>query len=160
MDADLDAVVRGVGQICIAASSLEWSMAYCASVVRCAGDAWFISVYAAPGRTRDEFRKLMRDVAARFPEQQANSERLLADAEDLLNRRNRVVHSAVASERDPDSRFYEAWHAKTDTVWPIDPAELRNLAQNLDRCAREIDDFGTAWEEGAERDGWPDLGTY
>jgi hypothetical protein len=133
-------------------------MAYCASVVRCAGDAWFISVYATPGRTRNEFRKLMRDVAARFPEQQVNADRMLADAEDLLNRRNHVVHSAVASERDPDSRFYEAWHAKTDTVGPVDPEELRNLAENLSRCATEIDDFGTAWEERAERDGWPDLG--
>ena len=152
MDADLDAVVRGVGEVCIAASSLEWSMAYCASVVRCEGDAWFIGVYAASGQTRKEFRNLMLDVAARFPEHRPNSERLLADAEDLLNRRNRVVHSAVASERDPSSRFYEAWHAKTDTLWPMDPVELRNLAHDLDRCAREIDDFGTAWEERAERD--------
>lgn len=134
-------------------------MAYCASVVRCKGDAWFISVYAAPGQTRKEFRKLMRDMAARFPEQQANSERLLGDAVDLLDQRNRVVHSVVGSERDPESRFYEAWHAKTGTVWPVDPAELRNLAQDLDRCTREIDDFGTAWEERAEREGWSDLGT-
>jgi hypothetical protein len=159
MDADFDAVVRGVGQVCIAASSLEWSMAYCSSVLRCAGDAWFISVYAAPGRTRTEFRKLMRDVAAKSPEQLANAERLLADAENLLNRRNRVVHSVVASERDPDSRFYDAWHAKADTVWPVDPAELRSLAEDLGRCASEIDDFGTAWEEGTEHDGWPDLRT-
>jgi hypothetical protein len=160
MDADLDDLVWGVGHVCIAASSLEWSMAYCASVIRCAGDAWFVSVYAAPGQTRSEFQKLMRDVAARFPEHQADTERLVADAKYLLDQRNRVVHSAVASERDPDSRFHEAWHAKTDTIWPVDPVELRNLAHDLERCAREIDDFGTAWEERAERDGWPDLRTH
>jgi hypothetical protein len=159
MDADRDAVVQGVGEVCIAASSLEWSMAYCTSVIRCAGDAWFIKVYAAPGQTRKEFQELMRDVAARFPEQKATSERLLADAKDLLDQRNRVVHSAVVSERDPGSRFYDAWHAKTDTVWPVDPEGLRNLAHRIDRCAREIDDFGTVWEERAERDGWPDLTT-
>jgi hypothetical protein len=147
MDAELDAVERGIGQVCIAASSLEWSMAYCTSVLRRTGEAWFIGVYASPGQTRKEFHKLVRAVGARFPELRADVERLLADAEELLNRRNRVVHSAVANERDPDSRFYEAWHAKTDSVWPIEPEELRCLALDLALCASKIDTFGAAWED-------------
>jgi hypothetical protein len=156
MDAELDMVERGIGQICIGASSLEWSMAYCASVILSQSDAWFIKVYARPGGARDEFRKLVHAVAASFPEQRAEVEGLCIAAEGLLNRRNRVVHSVVASERDVDSRFIDAWHAKTDAVWPIDPRELRSLADDLALCAARIDAFGAAWEDGAERRGWPE----
>jgi hypothetical protein len=34
MPDEMDEVVRGVGQVCISASSLEWSLAYCTSVLR------------------------------------------------------------------------------------------------------------------------------
>ena len=58
---EMDDVVRGVGQVCIAASSLEWSLAYCTSVLRCKGDDWFVDVFASPGQPLKQFRKLTSD---------------------------------------------------------------------------------------------------
>jgi hypothetical protein len=90
-----------------------------------------------------------------MPELRADTEQLLATAEQLLAQRHRVVHSAMMGELDPDSRAYEAWHAKTDAMWSVVPADLNSLARDLAQCAREIDAFGTVWEERANRDGWP-----
>lgn len=63
--------------------------------------------------------------------------------------------SAMMGELDPDSRACEAWHAKTDAMWSVVPADLNSLARDLAQCAREVDAFGAAWEERADRDGWP-----
>ena len=94
----------------------------------------------------------MGTVAVRSPEMRAGAEKILADAQRLLAQRHRVVHSAVVNERDPDSHFYEAWHAKSNIIWPVVPADLNSLADDLARCAGEADAFGAAWEEHAERD--------
>jgi hypothetical protein len=152
---EIDDVVRGVGQVCISASSLEWSLAYCTSVLRCKGDDWFVGVFASPGQPLKQFRKLTNAVAARMPELRADTEQLLATAEQLLAQRHRVVHSAMTGELDPDSRACEAWHARTDAMWSVVPADLNSLALDLAQCAIEVDAFGTAWEERANRDGWP-----
>jgi hypothetical protein len=154
---EMDEVVRGVGQVCISATSLEWSLAFCTCVVRGEGNEWLIQVCRQPGQPLKMFRKLVRTVAIRMPELGADTKKLLADAEQLLEQRHRVVHSAMAGELEPGSRLHGAWHARTDTTWPIIPAELNDLARDLALCAREVDAFGTAWEERAERDGWPDL---
>jgi hypothetical protein len=154
---EMDAIVTGVGQVCISASSLEWSLAFCTCVLRGEGNDWLIQVCSRPGQPLKEFRKLVRAVATRFPELRADTKKLLADAEQLLGQRHRVVHSAMGGELEPGSRQYGAWHARTDTTWPVVPAELNSLARDLALCASEIDAFGTAWEERAERDGWPDL---
>ncbi len=82
---EMDDVVRGVGQVCISASSLEWSLAYCTSVLRCKGDDWFVDVFASPGQPLKQFRKLTSDVTARMPELRADTEQLLATAEQLLS---------------------------------------------------------------------------
>jgi hypothetical protein len=95
---EMDDVVRGVGQVCISASSLEWSLAYCSSVLRCMGDDWFIGVFSSPGQPLKQFRKLTSAVAARMPELQADTEQLLATAEQLLVQRHRVVHSAMMGQ--------------------------------------------------------------
>jgi hypothetical protein len=155
MHEEMDDVVRGVGQVCISASSLEWSLAYCSSVLRCMGNDWFVGVFSSPGQPLKQFRKLTSAVAARMPELGADIGQLLATAEQLLTQRHRVVHSAMMGELDPGSRLYEAWHAKTDVMWPVVPADLKGLARDLAQCAREVDAFGTAWEERANRDGWP-----
>ena len=152
MDEEMDEVARGIGRVCISASSREWSLAYCTSVLRRAGDEWFINVWAGPGQPLKEFRKLVRAVAIRFPELRADVDMMLANAERFLALRHRAVHSVVASELDPDSQLYDAWHAKTDLVWSIVPGDLDNLAGELERCAREVDAFGAAWEERANSD--------
>jgi len=113
------------------------------------GDEWFVDVFTRPGQPMKEFRKLVDAVAVRSPEMQADAEKILADAQRLLGQRHRVVHSAVMNERDPDSHFYEAWHAKSNIMWPVVPADLNSLAYDLARCAREVDAFGAAWEERA-----------
>jgi hypothetical protein len=72
--------------------------------------------------------------------------------------RHRVVHSVRVDELEPDSRVFEAWHAKSDTIWSVNAADLIRLAADLKQCAAQADDFGTKWEERASRDGWSDLG--
>lgn len=91
MPDDMDEVVKGVGKVCISATSLEWSLAYCASVLGRMGDEWFVDVLSHPGRPLEEFRTLVRDIAVRVPELRGDAEKMLANARRLLGRRNRVV---------------------------------------------------------------------
>jgi hypothetical protein len=62
----------------------------------------------------------------------------------------------MVGELEPNSRVYEAWHAKSDTIWPVEAAELNQLAVDLKQCADETDSFGTTWDERAEREAWHD----
>jgi hypothetical protein len=74
------------------------------------------------------------------------------------NERNRVVHSVMMIEtKTTNEPLYEAWHARSDTIWPVDPVALNTLARDLAQCAAEVSGFTHAWEERAERDGWPIL---
>lgn len=82
--------------------------------------------------------------------EQVEAEKILVDAERLLDNRNRVVHSAIMDELKPGSRLYDAWHAKSNSIWSVDPVDLNNLARDLRQCAAAADAFGTAWEERAE----------
>jgi hypothetical protein len=109
------------------------------SVLRRMGDDWFIGAFSSPGQPLKQFRKLTSAVAARMPELRADTEQLLATAEQLLAQRHRVVHSAMMGELDPGSRLYEAWHAKTDVMWSVVPVDLNSLARDLAQCAREVD---------------------
>ncbi len=59
-----DAIVRGVGEVCISASSLEWSLAYLTSVLWRKGNAWFIDVFSHPGQPMRVFRKFVRSLEA------------------------------------------------------------------------------------------------
>lgn len=149
-----DEIVRGVGEVCISASSLEWSLAYLTSVLWCKGNAWFIDVISRPGQPLRKFRDFVRSLAVLAPELQAQAEKILADADQLLMRRHRVIHSIMVGELDPGNRVYEAWHAKSDTMWSVAAADLNDLARDLKQCAAEADAFGAAWENRPERDGW------
>ncbi len=82
--------------------------------------------------------------------------RLADDASLLLEERHRVVHSVMMIEtRAVDEPLYEAWHAKSDTMWPVDPSRLHDLADRITQCTAEVTGLTQAWEERAERDGWP-----
>jgi hypothetical protein len=59
----------------------------------------------------------------------------------------------MLKERDPDSHLYDAWHAKADAMWSVDPARLDELARQLEECATAADAIGTAWEEHFQRGG-------
>jgi hypothetical protein len=156
MDED-EAIVRGVGAVCISASSLEWSLAYLTSVLWRKGDAWFVDVFCRPGKPLKTFRKFVGSLEVLAPELKPQAEQILTDAHRLLSQRHRVAHSAMMGKLQPGSNAYEAWHGKTDTMWSVEPAELQSLAHDLNRCAAEADTFGAAWEERAERDHWADL---
>lgn len=83
---------------------------------------------------------------------------LADEAGRLLEARNRVVHSVMMIEaKATNEPFYEAWHARSDSVWPVDPLGLHTLALDLAQCMAEVNEFAHAWEERAERDGWPVL---
>lgn len=146
---ELDDLVRGVGQVCVSASHLERSMAYCASVVRCKSDDWFVSALSRPGRPLKEFRALVRLIRTTFPVMRADLDDLLPRAEHLLRERHHVVHSVMTLELDPDTSHYDAWHASSDTAWDVNPAVLSDLARQITACGSEIDAFGTAWDERA-----------
>ena len=82
--------------------------------------------------------------------------RLADNASLLLEERHRGVHSVMMIEtRAADEPLYEAWHAKSDTMWPVDPSGLYDLADRITQCAAEVTGLTHAWEERAERDGWP-----
>jgi hypothetical protein len=151
MDRERDELVRGIGEICISASSLEWSLAYLTAVVRYRGnDDKFRDIARTPGGPLKEFRKVARSPGVLQAPEQAEAEKILVAAERLLDNRNRVVHSAIMDELEPGSRLYDAWHAKSNSIWSVDPDALNNLARDLMQCAAAADAFGTAWEECAE----------
>jgi hypothetical protein len=149
-----DAITLGVGEVCIAASSLEWSLAYLTSVLWRKGDTWFVGLCSRPGRTLPTFAKFVRSLAFLAPELQLQAERILADAKRLLMQRHRVVHSVMVGELEPGSHVFEAWHARSGDTWPVEAADLSRLAADLKQCAMQADEFGTKWEERAEREGW------
>jgi hypothetical protein len=151
MDHERDELVRGIGEVCISASSLEWSLAYLTAVVRYRGnDDKFREIARTPGGPLKEFRKVVRSPGVLRAPEQAEAEKILGDAERLLDNRNRVVHSAIMDELEPGSRLYDAWHAKSNSIWSVDPVDLNNLARDLMQCAAAADAFGIAWEERAE----------
>jgi hypothetical protein len=158
MENATDDLARAVGQVCISASTLEWTLAYLTSVLRRWSDAKFVEVVSRPGQPLHDFRALVSSLATiQAPELQAGAGRILADAEGLLKQRHRVVHSVMIDELEPGSRLYDAWHAKTNALWSVDLGDLHDLARDLEGCARAADAFGAAWEQYAERAGWPDL---
>lgn len=72
---------------------------------------------------------------------------ILADATALRDLRNRAVHSVMMFEpREANQRLYQAWHAKSDELWNVDPAELHELALKLATAASKADDLGCSWE--------------
>jgi hypothetical protein len=151
MDCERDEFVRGIGEVCISASSLEWSLAYLAAIVRYRGsDDKFRVIARTPGEPLKEFRKVVRSPGVLQALEQAEAEKILVAAERLLDKRNRVVHSAIMDELEPGTRFYDAWHAKSNSIWSVDPVHLNSLARDLMQCAAAADAFGTAWEERAE----------
>jgi hypothetical protein len=153
----MDDLVRGVGSVCISASTLEWSLAYLTSVLRRWGDDKFVKVVSRSGEPLREFRKVVRSLAVLQRPEQAEAEEILADVERLLALRHRIVHSVMVEDLDPGGRLYEAWHAKSGDIWSVNPPDLNNLARDIKLCAAQVDTFGTRWEEQADRDGWPDL---
>lgn len=151
MDRERDELVRGIGEVCISASSLEWSLAYLTAAVRYRGnDDKFREIARTPGAPLKEFRKVVRSSGVLQAAEQSQAEKILVVAERLLDNRNRVVHSAIMDELEPDSRLYDAWHAKSNSIWSVDPVDLNKLARHLKQCAAAVDAFGTAREERAE----------
>ena len=151
-----DAIIRGIGQVCIAASLLEWSLAYLTSVLWRKGDSWFVDVFSTPGRTLPTFGKFIRSLAVLAPDLHPPAGEIKARADGLLMQRNRVVHSVMVGELEPGSRVFEAWHAKSDIIWPVSAADLTRLVAELDQCTAQADDFGAKWEERAARERWSD----
>lgn len=85
-------LVNGVGQVCISASSLEWSLAYLTGVVMGWDDEKFNHVIAHVRQPLEEFRKVVPELTIFGTEDLA---KLLSDAEALLGKRGQVVHSVM-----------------------------------------------------------------
>lgn len=129
-------LVNGVGQVCISASSLEWSLAYLTGVVEGWDDEKFAHVIARVRRPLEEFHKVMPKLEIFGADDLA---RILADAEALLGRRGRVVHSVMMLDTTVASAaVYEAWHAKTDATWTVVAEDLNALALEIMNCTAEV----------------------
>jgi hypothetical protein len=154
--AELDQLVRGVGQVCIAASGLEAQLAFLALTLDNWSDEKFREVLSHTGRALDEYKSLVSRLEAFGLG--SDPRWLLDEATRLLRARNRVVHSVMMIEvKAATERVYEAWHARSDETWEVRPADLHKLAEDLTRLTGEADAFAHAWEQRAERDGWPVL---
>jgi hypothetical protein len=155
-DEAMKQLVAGVGQVCIAASGLDWALTYLTGVIEIWADEKFTTVVSHPGGPLKAYRTLVTRLEA--VGLGLDAAQLAEDAGRLLEKRNRVVHSVMMIGTRPASEsLYEAWHARTDTMWPVVPEDLNRLAQDLSQCAAEATAFAKAWQERAERDGWPDL---
>lgn len=151
-DTELDQLVRGVGQVCISASMLEWALTYLTGLIENWDDAKHRDVLGHPGEPLRKYRTLVPRLEAFGLGPDVGQ--LADDAGRLLNERNRVVHSVMMIEtKAANEPLYEAWHARSDTVWPVEPAALNALARDLAQCTVEVTAFTHAWEERAERDG-------
>lgn len=143
-------LVCGVGQVCIAASALEWSLAYLTGLIENWDDDKHQKVLSRPGQPLTKYRNLAPQLESSGIG--SDAVQLANDAERLLADRHRVVHSVMMADNE---RRYEAWHAKNDTTWSVVPEDLNTLARDLALCAAEANAFAEAWKERAERDGWP-----
>ncbi len=149
-------LVSGVGQVCISASMLEWALTYLTGLIENWDDAKHREIYGNPGRPLKEYRNLVPRLEAFGLG--SDVAQLADDARRLLAERHRVVHSMMMAETKADNEpLYEAWHARTDTTWLVVPEDLNALARDLALCAAEATVFANAWQERAERDGWPVL---
>lgn len=155
-DESMKQLVTGVGQVCVAASGLDWALTYLTGVIEIWAEAKFTAVVSQPGGPLKAYRKLVPRLEAFGVGPDAAQ--LADDAGSLLGERNRVVHSVMMTgTRAANESLYEAWHARTDAMWAVVPEDLNRLAQDLSQCAAEATAFAEAWQERAERDGWPDL---
>jgi hypothetical protein len=156
-DDELDQLNRGIGMVCIAASALEWTLTFLMGEIENWDDEKMRSVLARLNREQapaEQFRKL----AHRLETFGLGPDviRLARDASRLLEERHKVVHSVMIIEtKAANEPLYEAWHAKSDTIWPVDPSQLYDLANQIMQCTAEVTGLTHAWEERAERDGWP-----
>jgi hypothetical protein len=140
-----DQVLRGIGEVCIAASRLEGAMAFLAMTVQNWSDEKYRRVQSRSGKAMRAFEALVPELEECGLGSDARS--ILADAAALRDLRNRAVHSVMMFElREANQRLYQAWHARSDELWDIDPAELHELALKLAAAASKTDDLGYDWE--------------
>lgn len=156
-DDELDQLTRGVGMVCIVASALEWTLTFLMGEIENWSDEKMRNVLTRRNREQapaQQFHKLARrlETFGLGPD----VIRLAESADQLLEERHMVVHSVMMIEtKVEDEPLYEAWHAKSDTMWPVDPSRLYDLADRITQCTAEVTGFTHAWEERANRDGWP-----
>jgi hypothetical protein len=152
-DDELNQLRLGVGQVCIAASLLESTLAYVCMII----DGWSDEKYddvLGNGSTMHEYKNLARRLEAAGFGPEARS--IYDDARKLFKERHRVVHSVMMTEVKM-GRFYDAWHPKSRQTWLVDPGNLHQLAEDLKQCNHKAGTFVDDWEERAERDGWPEV---
>ena len=140
-----DRVLRGIGEVCVAASRLEGAMAFLAMTMQSWSDEKYCQVQSRSGEVIKAFEALVPELEKCGLGSDARS--ILADATAPRDLRNRAVHSVMMFElREADQRLYQAWHAKSDELWNVDPAELHELALKLAAAASKTDDLGYNWE--------------
>jgi hypothetical protein len=117
-DNEEDRVLRGIGEVCVAASRLEGAMAFLAMTMQSWSDEKYCQVQSRSGEVIKAFEALVPELEKCGLGSDARS--ILADATALRDLRNRAVHSVMMFElREADQRLYQAWRAKSDELWNV-----------------------------------------
>lgn len=129
-DEAMKQLVAGVGQVCVAASGLDWALTYLTGVIEIWTDEKFTMVVSQPTGPLKAYRKhvLRLEALGLGPD----GAQLAGDAGRLLGERDRIAHSVMmivtSAANEP---LYEARHARADAMWPVMPEDLNRLAPGL-----------------------------
>ncbi|MGH3409819.1 MAG: hypothetical protein ACRDRJ_46105, partial [Streptosporangiaceae bacterium] len=100
MEEMIDQLAKGVGRVCIAASKLEWHLNYMTCVIK--GIDFDKYPQEARSGVLGKFKSIRAQLIDIFGPEAAT---LAREAEDLLHKRNRVVHSASIHRSITADRF-------------------------------------------------------
>jgi hypothetical protein len=139
----MDGLVRGVGCVTLAASSLEWALGYLTHAMRLWDDAKLNDALAKPGYLWHEFDRLVTEMRPLLGD---DVTALRDEVKKLREERNRLVHSVwMRADAVPGvSAGYETWHPRTDTTQPVTADDLMELADQLGQAVIEVQALTTA----------------
>jgi hypothetical protein len=143
-DIDFEALIRGVGHVTLAASSLEWTMSYFTAVIcRRRNEETLNQKMARCGHTWEVFDRLVDELSPAIGD---GLTALRDDIQRLRDERNQFVRSVwIRLTRIPDVLDNdEIWHPRTDAFRPVNAKELVDLAHRLGRAATELHVLTTA----------------
>ena len=129
-----DDMHQAIGEVTVAAATLEYQLAYVVAVARGEDDDWLRRTLSIVGEARRQLAQLVDDAApGRFHDE---LRRLQRDARAVLDDRHVLVHSVAMLDRGDDGEvFWSFWHPKSDTEARIDPHQIRDHARDLGAVA-------------------------
>lgn len=147
-----DEMHQAIGEVTVAAASLEYQLTFLAAVARHEDDEWIRQTLGKVGEARRQIDALIEDVAEGAFLQELK--RLRRDAFAVLDDRNVIVHSVAMLDRGEDGAvFWTFWHPRSDAEARIDVGQLREHARDLGAVAARslsISHLANEWRIGRE----------